>query len=102
MRYFHSRNIGSTRDVDLIPGRVERLPLNEGRRQEQEWGLHFVEGVNFLAIFMVICLGLFGGIGCGVGVAVIYQDLSKGATLGGAVIAVVGVVATCGAVMSKI
>ncbi|KAF8537824.1 hypothetical protein BDD12DRAFT_930077 [Trichophaea hybrida] len=102
VRYFHSRTIGSTRDVDFIPGRVERLPLNEGRRQEQEWGLHFVEGINFLGIFVVIGLGLFGGIGCGVGVAVVYQDMSKGATLGGAVVAVVGILATCGAVLSKI
>jgi hypothetical protein len=92
----------TSRNVDLIPGRVEKLPLNENRREEPEWGLHFVEGLNFFGILVVVGISVSVSIACCIAVTVVYKDSGKGAGWGAFAAAVVAIFVACAALVSKV
>lgn len=101
--FLHRDSIsGTSRDhVDALPGRVERLPLNENSRQKPEWGLHFVDRISPFRIFVVVGVGVLYSAGCGIGVAIACKNVGKGAGWGALVAAVVSIFVACSALVSK-
>jgi hypothetical protein len=97
---FHSRKQGTnSREFEFIPQRRGRIP-NAGTHGP-EWGLHFVEGLSFLGILIVVAVGIIATLVTGVVVAVVYKDGGVAAGWAGCVAAVVGLVVSTVAIVSK-
>ena len=102
LQYFHSRTRGRLgTDFEYIPRRRSHLQLDRLGRHGPEWGLHFVEGLSFFGILVVVAVGITASIILGIVVSVVFKDGSLGAGWGAFAAATLAVIVAVVALMSR-
>ena len=79
LKLFYSHIFGRhSRSYECLPQRIEPVHTEERQSAEPEWGLHFVEGVCFISVLLVVVVGLAISIGCGVAAGILKKDVGSG------------------------